>query len=147
MKTPLLLLLSAAASVSLYVWAMPHPDEEGVKAAVADYVQGIYQVQPDRIQRSVHPDLWKRGFYKREGEWHLAPMTYEQLHRLSAEWNKEGKRANDQSPQEIVVFDVLDKTASAKLTAEWGIDYFHLAKVDGKWQIMNVLWQSPPAEE
>ena len=46
-----------------------------------------------------------------------------------------------------MVFDVLDKTASAKLTAEWGVDYFHLAKVGGKWQIMYVLWQSPPAAE
>ena len=144
MKKPLILVLAVAAAFSLYVWAMPHPDVEGVQAAVEDYVEGIYQVEPDRIERSVHQDLWKRGFYKRQGEWRLAPMNYEQLHRLSANWNKDGKRANQESPKQIVVFDVLDKTASAKLTAEWGVDYFHLAKVDGKWQIMNVLWQSPP---
>ena len=48
------------------------------------------------------------------------------------------------APKKIELFEVLDKTASAKLTANWGVDYFHLAKVDGKWQIMNVLWQSQP---
>ena len=44
----------------------------------------------------------------------------------------------------ITVYDVLDQTATAKLVAEWGIDYMHLAKFDGKWMIVNVLWQSPP---
>ncbi len=28
------------------------------------------------------------------------------------------------------------------------MDYFHLAKYDGKWMIVNVLWQSlPPRKE
>ena len=43
-----------------------------------------------------------------------------------------------------VALDVLDKTATAKLTADWGVDYFHLARFDGQWQIVNVMWQSPP---
>ena len=47
-------------------------------------------------------------------------------------------------PRKWEIFDVLDKTASAKLTAHWGIDYFHLVKEDGKWKIYQVLWQSPP---
>jgi hypothetical protein len=39
---------------------------------------------------------------------------------------------------------VLDQTASAKLTASWGIDYLLLAKYDGRWMITHVLWQTPP---
>jgi hypothetical protein len=38
----------------------------------------------------------------------------------------------------IAVFDILDKTATAKLEAESGDDYFHLVKLNGKWMIMNV---------
>jgi hypothetical protein len=30
------------------------------------------------------------------------------------------------------------------VTALWGIDYMHLAKYDGKWKIVNILWQEPP---
>lgn len=48
------------------------------------------------------------------------------------------------APKEIAILDVADQTASAKLTAWWGIDYLHLAKYDGKWMITQVLWQSPP---
>ena len=39
---------------------------------------------------------------------------------------------------------MLDQTASIKLVAEWGVDYMHLAKFDGKWMIVNMLWQGPP---
>ncbi|MGH9838243.1 MAG: nuclear transport factor 2 family protein [Blastocatellia bacterium] len=38
-------------------------------------------------------------------------------------------------------------SASAKLVAEWGMDYFHLAKYDGKWKIVNVMWQSLPPKK
>jgi hypothetical protein len=26
----------------------------------------------------------------------------------------------------------------------WGIDYMHLAKYDGRWQIINIVWQAHP---
>ncbi|HSR49977.1 MAG TPA: nuclear transport factor 2 family protein [Acidobacteriota bacterium] len=122
-------------------------DEKGVRAAIEDYVLGIYKVEPARIERSVHPELWKRGFYRRDGNYTLHPMTFDQLVQLAGQWNKEGRVDADNAPQKIEIYEVLDKTASAKLTAHWGIDYFHLAKVEGKWMIMNVLWQSPPPSE
>jgi putative lumazine-binding protein len=121
-------------------------DRDAVKAAVLDYVEGIYQAQPERIQRSVHPDLAKRGYYKKKGETAFTsePMTFDQLVALAGRWNKDGKRPIATYPKEVVVFDVLDQTASAKVTAMWGVDYCHLAKYDGRWKIVNILWQEPP---
>jgi len=68
----------------------------------------------------VHPSLVKRGFYKRNATAPYAesPMTYEQLVKLAASWNKEGKR--DTSVKDVTVLDVLDQTAVAKVTASWG---------------------------
>lgn len=51
---------------------------------------------------------------------------------------------NPKWPKQIDLLDVADQTASAKLTAWWGIDYLHLATHDGCWIIVHVLWQSPP---
>lgn len=119
-------------------------EKAAVEAAVMDYVEALYNVEPERVEQSVHQELRKRGYYYNKDTYHQADMSFAQLKDLAARWNKDGKRANAKSPKEIVIFDVLDKTASAKLTAEWGVDYFHLVKLDGKWQIMNVLWQSPP---
>lgn len=123
-------------------------DREAVRMAVLDYVEGIYEVDPSRIERSVHTKLAKTGFYRgpndqsyRDG----SNMTFEQLIGVAQTWNKAGKLRKD-APKEITIYDVLDRTATAKLVAEWGIDFMHLAKFDGKWMIVNVLWQSPPRQ-
>lgn len=126
--------------------ALAQTDTEGVHAAVLDYVEGIYDVQPERIERSVSTDLVKFGWFQSNGEYRPAPMNFEQLRGLAARWNEGNRQGIDaSSPKEIVVMDVLDKTAVAKLTAQWGIDYFQLEKIDGKWMIRHVLWQSHPS--
>ncbi len=121
-------------------------EELKVTAAILNYVEALYEVKPELIKESVHPDLNKIGYYRpadaddyQEG----SPMTYDQLYNLAAKWNAKGNLPED-APKAIKIFEVQDKTATAKLTAQWGTDYFHLAKLDGKWMIINVIWQSPP---
>jgi len=121
-------------------------DREAVRQAVLDYVEGIYNVEPQRIERSVSPNLAKMGFYRPPAETAYRParaMAYQQLVEIARNYNKEGKLRKD-APKTIEIYEVLDQTATVKLTAEWGIDFMHLAKMDGKWMIVNVLWQSHP---
>ncbi len=129
------------------VAAQTAADREAVRQAVLDYVEGVYNAEPARIERSVHPKLAKLGFYRGSNDATYrppSPMTFERLKEVAATYNKDGKTVPKDAPKEITVFDVLDQTATAKLVAQWGIDYFHLAKFDGKWMIVNVIWQSPP---
>ena len=119
-------------------------DREAVKQAVLDYVEALYEADSSRIERSVHRDLFKLGFERdKDGTYKPYRMTYQELYDLAGRWNKTG-RIPKNSKKEIVVFDVADQTASAKLTAWWGIDYLHLAKFDGKWMITDILYQTPP---
>ena len=121
-------------------------DREAVRQAVLDYVEGIYNVEPQRIERSVSPNLAKLGFYRPPAETAYRPartMAYQQLVEIAKTYNKDGKLRKD-APKNIEIYDVLDQTATVKLTAEWGTDFIHLAKMDGKWMIVNVLWQSHP---
>ena len=124
-------------------------DRDAVREAVLDYVEGIYNVEPDRIERSVAPDLAKVGYWRARDatEYGEGRMTYEQLVKLAGQWNAEGRVDAQTAPKEIEIYDVMDMTATVKLSAHWGVDYMHLAKIDGKWMIKNVLWQSYPPEE
>ena len=123
-------------------------EEEAVRVAVLDYVEGIYEVDPSRVERSVHSELWKRGFARRSDEepYRELKMTFEQLVDLAGKYNKDGDRVPKGAPKEVIVYEILDQTASVKLVASWGIDYMHLAKYDGRWKIANVMWQSHPPE-
>jgi hypothetical protein len=119
-------------------------DRKAVERAVLDYVEGVYEVKPELIERSVHPDLKKFGFARRNknDEYRVIPMTFDQLVKLAGSYNKDGSHVPEGSPKTIELLDVLNQTASAKLTAAWGVDYFHLAKYDGDWKIVHVLWQT-----
>ncbi len=145
-----LLVCSLAMIMSMTLFSADVTEEHGedykmVYNAVLDYVEGVYNVQPERIKRSVHPDLKKLGYYwDKKGKWHPIPMNFEELVKLTANWNKDGSKANADSKKIITIFEVKQKTASAKVEAVWGQDYIQLAKLDGKWMIMHVLWQSIP---
>ena len=146
MKKTIILFLSILA-FSFAVSAQTNEDKEAVKWAALDYIEAVYDVNPAKVERSVHPDLAKRGFFIKKGEIAYTPnaMTFAQLVELAKNYNKNGRVPKD-APKEVVIYEVSDQTASAKVTASWGIDYLHLAKYDGNWKIINILWQTPPKQ-
>jgi hypothetical protein len=143
-------LLAAALLGVAPLAAQGQNDHRGVRDAVLDYVEGVYDLKPARIARSVHPTLVKQGMVRRgESEPYGGPvlMNFQQLHDLAATWNKDNANADPATaPKVVEVLDVQDATAVAKLTAAWGTDYFLLAKLGEKWMIMQVLWQTPPSK-
>lgn len=125
----------------------PSAEAAGIQEACFNYIDAFYKSDTTLAYRSIHPTLQKRGFYfdeKAGGYSKQLEMPFPALIKLAQTWNKDGKRADARSPRAAVVLDVADKTASAKVTAVWGIDYLHLVKEGDRWYIINVLWQSPP---
>ena len=137
-----LLLLLSLFLISLSVQAQSANDQALIKEAISNYVEAFYQADTLKAYESIAKDLAKRGYYTQGGELKEAKMSFEQLVKLAERW----KNSQDltAAPKKITVFEVLDKIATAKVEAKWGIDYFHLAKVNGKWMIINVLWQDYP---
>ncbi len=136
-----------APALVFVAFALPRvgSDEKAVHQAVLDYVEGVYDCKPERMERAVHEKLHKFGFAQRgeDKTYRELPMTYEELVHLCKDYNKDGRIPAD-APKEIEILDLLDQTAAVKLTAFWGIDYMHLAKYDGQWKIVQVLWQTVP---
>ena len=66
-------------------------EREAVKQAVLDYAEGVYNVDPSRIERSVHPDLAKGGFFQKEAElsYNFTSMTFAQMVELTKNYNKD----------------------------------------------------------
>jgi hypothetical protein len=52
-----------------------------------------------------------------------------------------------QIPYSLKVLDVTPRMASLRTDGSWGVDYIHLAKLDGEWKVVNVLWDGPTGEE
>jgi len=144
----LLSLLFVALLVPAVSRAQSSEDGAAVRRAVLNYVEGFYEGDSTKIALGVYPDVNKRGFYipgsSTTGEYVMEPMSYQEMFAYTRSVRESGRFASDSAPKEVVVFEVLDQTASARLTAYWGVDYLLLAKTDGEWKIWQVLWQTPP---
>ncbi len=118
----------------------PTPDEAAVRRAALDYIEGWYQGDAARMERALHPDLVKRAPMP-------LPTGKEVLQGASKHVMVEATRAgfgtkspNAKQKIEVIVFDVQNKIASAKVVSGDFVDYLHLLKTDGEWKIVNVLW-------
>jgi len=138
----------ANAAVAPPISAERQQDEAAVRQAALDYVLALYEADASRVARSVDRELTKFGYYHNGEAYRGVGMTYAELHDLAKTYNDGNSRFDpDTTAHEVVVFEVMEKTASARITAHWGVDYMHLAKVDGQWRIRNILWQSQVGDE
>jgi hypothetical protein len=48
--------------------------------------------------------------------------------------------------KEVTLLDVFGNAASVKIVASDWIDYLHIGKFDGRWVIINVLWELKPSK-
>jgi Putative lumazine-binding len=151
-KILLLTMIGALVACPLHVAAQASTavpsataDIEAVRAASFAYIDALYKADSTLVLKSVHPTLNKRGYIRTEtGDWREGSMSYNDLLRLSARWNKDGKEAGPSSPRAVEVLSVLDHTAVTRVTAEWGTDFLLMAKYPDGWKTVSIVWQTPP---
>ncbi len=133
--------------VALSSSSFAQTQHELVTNAVKDYVDAFYYGDTSKIHQSIAVTVVKYGYYMPKGKtiYEGEPMSFKEMIDYAAGVKKRGASPNvEKFPKKIEVFDVQDQTASAKLTAWWGTDYLLLAKLNNRWMITYVLWQSPP---
>ncbi len=123
--------------------AQTRQDSLAVEQAALDYIEAQHNVRPGQFERSAHPRMVKRTFWKDKetNKEYLRETFTDAMVLLSATYNKNGDGFPKNPKKEVVILDIFDKTASVKLIADEWIDYMHIVKLNGKWQIVNVLWQ------
>ena len=146
MRTRLALVAVALLVAPVAARAQSADDRAAVRRAVLDYVEGFYEGDSTKHIRSIRPEVYKYGFWiprdstKYAGE----QMKWDEFHAFTRRVRERKSFARPDAPKEVVVYEVLDQIASAKVTAYWGVDYLLMAKYDGKWMITHILWQTPP---
>lgn len=116
---------------------------KGIERAVLDYAESYYQVETDYVERSIHPQLAKIGYVRKDEKWDTHPMDYAGFIGM-VKWFEKNDRIPDPGPKEVVVLAATEQVALVKLTGSWGMDYMQLANFDGRWQTRHVVWQSIP---
>jgi hypothetical protein len=111
--------------------------------AANDYIEGFYFGDTLKIYYSIDSAASKHGYSKRKTDtaYRKIPMSFLGMINYSKNERNRPSEANSKI-REITFLDVNDKIAAVKLRLWWGVDYILLTKMNGKWVIEKVLWQS-----
>jgi hypothetical protein len=145
--TKLIWLLASLLLLSGFAFAQtPSSDENGaIRKTALDYVEGWYAGDAARMERALHPELAKRMISTdpntgRSQFNHIGAMTLVQRTREGV-----GKKIpQDRQLKEVTILDRYNNAAVVKIVASDWIDYLQVAKFNGDWKIINVLWELKP---
>ncbi len=102
------------------------------------------------MERALHPDLAKRivrvspdnKFNRLDQNERIEPCALHQT------WRREinAERKTIKRLKDVTILDGFENVASVKIVASDWIDYLHIAKFNGRWVIVNVLWKLKPKD-
>jgi Putative lumazine-binding len=144
----LLIILSIAFGPQLHAQATPltgNDDRTAIRAAALDYIEGWYEGNAERMDRALHPELAKRMV---SSDPKTGKSTLNQMGAMTLVQNtRKGYGTHfpkEQQLEEVTILDVYKNAASVKIDAATWVDYLQLAKWNGEWKIVNVLWELKP---
>jgi hypothetical protein len=142
----LLALVLVLAMTPTLASAQTAADSAAIRATALDYIEGWYTADATRMERALHPELAKRIVQ-------TDPQGNSRLGQQSAMTLVSNTRRGggtiipaDKRKSDVRILDVYGNAASVRVQAASWVDYMHIAKSNGRWVIVNVLWElDPPA--
>lgn len=116
-------------------------EKEAITKAALDYIEGWFEGNAERMDRALHSRLAKRMVVPNPqgGPERFIDLTKDQM--VEATGKGGGKAvAPEKRAVKVTVLDIYRGIASVRVDSVAYIDYLHLAKSEGGWKIVNVLW-------
>ncbi len=122
-------------------------DREAIKRTALNYAEGWYEGNAEKMESALSPDLAKRIVRTNEkGQSSLGQMTAMSLVQgTRGGFGKQTPKENQQ--KDVTIFDITGGAATVKCEMHDWVDYMHIGKINGKWLIINVLWEMKPKKD
>ncbi|MBZ5552101.1 MAG: nuclear transport factor 2 family protein [Acidobacteriia bacterium] len=138
----LLFLMSSPALPAWSAGSLGEPDERLMVERIArDYFEGWYTADPERMARALHPDMVKRYVDALPGG---RQVVHSATRDLMIEMTRAGGGAKVPAGDRNIAVQVLEVSgdiAVARASSSEYYEYLSLAKCNGKWVIVNILWR------
>jgi len=130
------------------LFAQTKTDTLQIKETVLNYLEGLDTNNLDRVSKAMHHDLAKRTIEKnKEGKEYLSNMTAASLVGYTKNFDftqfyKKGAEPKEPLKVDVNIYDIADGIATVKAVTNRFefFDYIQLAKINGEWKIVNILW-------
>ena len=143
MKKSIFILGSILCLFSFSSYGQTKRDSLEIKQVALDYIESQHDGKPEQFERAAHPRMVKRTFWVNEktGKEYLGETFTDAMILLAETYNQDGTKFPENPKKEVIILDIFNKIASVKLIADEWVDYMQIVKLNGKWQLVNVLWQ------
>lgn len=132
-------LLTLAALPPDRLTAQTSADSAAIKATALDYIDGYYTGDAARMERALHPDLAKRIVTTdQQGHSRLGQMS---AMGLVLGTRAGGGKDDPNKREDVRILDIFQNVAAVRIDAGTWVDYLQVAKWNGRWVIVNVLWE------
>src|SRR5262245_41783957 len=132
-----------AGAVEMRAQDAPAEDLEAIRRTALDYIEGWYEGDGEKMARALHPDLAKRMVSGKDGQSQLNLLDKQKL--VDAARSGRGKSTPlAEQRKDVKILEVFGKTATVRLDARDWVDFLHIVQWNGRWVIINVLWEPRP---
>ena len=139
----LVLLVSFVAPSAAQSPRPEDPEARAIRQTALDYIESWYEGNVERMTRALHPELVKRIVVTDHGASRIENMGASKLiANVRGGFGKETPK--DKQLKEVTILDRFENAAVVKIVASDWIDYLQVGKIDGRWVIVNVLWERKP---
>jgi hypothetical protein len=124
--------------------ADPAADKASIEQTCLNYIEGYFSGDADRMQGALHPELTKvrPQTLKQTGKIMLDKVGTELL--VEATRTKMGVMDEADWKIDYKLLDYREDLAMVEIVSSMFIDYIQLARFNGEWKIINVLWAMNP---
>lgn len=118
-------------------------DSVEIKKISLGYLEALQQLKPELMDKVLNDNLNKItiGYDRNEMKQIGRATTKAQMIEFAKTWNKTGTRFPFNPENKIKILDIYNRIATIKLISDNWIEYLQLIKLDGNWEIMNLIWQ------
>ena len=147
MKGTLLFGLFFLVITTVSAFGQTDADRDAIKRTALNYAEGWYEGNADKMESALSPDLAKRVVRTNEkGQSALSQMTAMTLVQYTRSGG--GKQTpKEEQQKDVTILDITGSAATVKCEMRDWVDYMHIGKINGKWLIINVLWEMKPKKD
>jgi CubicO group peptidase (beta-lactamase class C family) len=145
MRLMIVMLVGAALLGPELGLAQTAADSAAIRATALDYIEGWYEGNADRMERALHPHLAKREVLQdRPSGSRLVEVSALDL--IQSTRRGVGKVERARRRTDVRILDVFGNAAMVKIDATDWVDYLQEIKWNGRWVIINVVWENRPRQ-
>lgn len=118
-------------------------DSMDIKKQSLGYLMALQKLDPILMNEVMNDSLNKVTIgYSREIKKEVTKATTrEQMIAFAEDWNKSNTKFPSPPNNQVKILSIYNRIASVELISDNWVEYLHLIKLNGKWDIVNLIWQ------